>query len=148
MSRVAAILAITLFPALAPAQAVSSTQHVLPWFVDGRIGAGGGYRTELVISNPNFVYASCSLQLGGLAARFEGLNGPLGGPTATLNFPVFPAGYEILRTLAAQTLGTGYAILNCSTDVYVTERFALFAGDNISSTVAEAAPQAGHPIDT
>src|SRR5262245_24312220 len=114
MHRLAGILAsICILPSVAAAQLVTSTQHVFPWFVDGRIGSGSGYRTELVISNPNFVFANCSLQLGGLTARFEALNGPVPGVSATLNIGVFPAGYEVIRTLAAQPLGTGYGIMNC-----------------------------------
>jgi hypothetical protein len=140
MSRFACILAFLLFlPSLASAQLVTSNQHVLPWFIDGRIAPGSGYRTELVISNPNFVFANCSLQLGGLTARFENLAGPIPGASAILNITVFPAGYDVIRTQAAQPLGTGYGILNCSTDVYVTERFSFFTGDNASSPVAEAA---------
>src|SRR5262245_2746638 len=100
-----ALCAIFLLPNLAAAQVLSSSQHVLPWVVDGRPAPPGGlYRTEIVISNPNFSFANCSLQLGGLAARFETLNGSTAGPVFTLNFSVFPAGYEVLRTTGAQPL--------------------------------------------
>jgi hypothetical protein len=138
MIRIATVFIMSLFPTLAMAQVVSSTQHVFPWFVDGRVDAGASYRTELVISNPNSVYANCGLQLAGLRANFEALNGPVAGPISILNFAVFPAGYEVLRTVGSQPLATGYAVLNCSVDVYATSRFAFFDGGVNSSPIAEA----------
>jgi len=42
--------------------------------------------TGLVISNPNSVYDNCGLQLNGLRANFEALNGPVAGPVSILNF--------------------------------------------------------------
>ena len=137
MVRIATALIIGLCPTLAMGQVVSSTQHVFPWFVDGQAAPEASYRTELVISNPNTVFANCTLQLGGLFANFEALNGPVAGPRSILNFAVFSAGYEVLRTTGGLPLATGYAALNCSVDVYATSRFALFT-DGASSPSAEA----------
>ena len=132
-----AVLAPFLFPTLAFGQVLSSTQHVFPWIVDGQMNSGAVYRTELVLSNPNFGFATCTLQFGGLSPRIAALNGTSSTPLTVLNFAVFPSGYEVLRTLGNQPLASGYAVLNCSAPIYATSSFALFASTSASSPTAE-----------
>jgi len=132
-----AMIAIFTLPALASGQVLSSTQHIFPWVVDGRVKSGATYHTEVVLSNPNSAFANCSLQLAGLSTRFQALNGPT--PTVSvLNFFIFPFGYEILRTFDNTALASGYAVLNCGVPVYATTTFGLYSSDSAVTPSLEA----------
>jgi len=131
------ILAV-LVPTAAFGQTAVSTQHVFPWFAHGRTPSGSTYRTELVLSNPNATFANCSLQTSGFSVRLEGLNGPLPFPAQTINFAIFPSGYEIIRSTGDQTLATGFAVLTCALPIFATSNFSFFLNPSDPNPVAEA----------
>jgi len=132
------LLLAVLVPGAAFGQTLSSTQHVFPWFAHGRTASGGTYRTELILSNPNPTFASCSLQTAGFSVRLEGLNGALPFPASTVTFAIFPAGYEIIRSIGDQPLVSGFALLTCAQPVFATSNFSFFSSPSVPNPVAEA----------
>ena len=131
------LILVALVPTAAFGQ-VATTQHVFPWFAHGRAASGGTYRTELILSNPNPTFANCTLQTAGFSVRLEGLNGALPFPASTLNFAIFPSGYEIIRSIGDQPLVSGFAVLTCAQPIFATSNFALFSTSSDLNPFAEA----------
>ncbi|HYR86721.1 MAG TPA: hypothetical protein VE422_21725 [Terriglobia bacterium] len=125
-------------PVAAFGQTLNSTQHVFPWFAHGRTASGGTYRTELILSNPNPTFANCSLHTAGFSVRLEGLNGALPFPASTVTFAIFPAGYEVIRSIGDQPLVSGFAVLTCAQPIFATSNFSFFSSPSDRNPAAEA----------
>src|SRR5262245_34121264 len=84
-----------------------ATYHIFPQFADGRLSDGSYYRTTLTVSNPSdIVGTDCTVQLRGVTL-----------PGFALNYSMPPGGWIISSTSGAQNFQSGYATLDCSTNV-------------------------------
>src|SRR6266850_8026987 len=131
------LILVALVPTAAFGQVANAT-HVFPWFAHGRAASGGTYRTELILSNPNPTFANCTFHTEGFSVRLEGLNGALPFPASTVNFAIFPSGYEVIRSIGDQALATGFAVLTCAQPIFATSNFSFFNTPSDPTPVAEA----------
>jgi hypothetical protein len=108
--------------------ATASTYHVFPQFADGRFSDGTYYRTTLMISNPSSTLGtSCTLQLrGGLTV-----------PGFTLSYPAIgPSGWVVAPTSGTQNFQSGYATLQCSTNVEAQLLYSYYGSNGVKISEA------------
>jgi pseudomonalisin len=87
----------------------ANTYHIFPQIADGYSSAiNGSYQSTVIVTNANpaTTSPSCTLQLHGLTI----------GGQSSVSFPQFSSIY-IYKTPGTQALQTGYATLQCSSDV-------------------------------
>jgi len=112
-----------------------ATYHVFPQFVDGRFSDGSYYRTTLMISNPSDSDGiTCALQLRGLTV-----------PGFEMNYSIAPGGWVISSTSGTQNFHSGYATLQCSTNVEPQLMYSYYRSDGIkiSESLTFSSPPAG-----
>ena len=67
-----------------------------------------------------------------------GLNGSTNNRISTLNFRLFPYGYEVITSLGGQPLASGHAILNCSVPLFASSILSYFSNDEDTRPTVEA----------
>lgn len=147
MRRIVLLLSIQLGALGAAAQNPSSdyqaVQHVFPQFVDGTSGDRAYVSTVQVSAADWSSSTQCTLGLMSMPALT--LSDARGTKqTGTIfNFVLAPAGWQILQTVAARSLQSGSAILNCTRPVSAHLIYTATQGSGVSSEASLLAAPPG-----
>ena len=118
--------------------ATASTYHVFPQIADGYVSDGSYIQSTVIVtnSNPSTTSPSCTLQFHGLS---------ISGQTS-VPFTISGAhnSYSYTTPGNTQTLQTGYASLQCSSNVEAQLLYAYYnsAGTKVSEATVFSSPSA------
>jgi hypothetical protein len=104
-----------------------STFHVFPQIADGRFADGSSYRSTIMVL-PAFETDApqCTLSLYGLSATFPGA-----AASSTFAINVTAGGFAAIQTTGAQSYQGGYGTLSCSTNVFASVLYTLYASNGV-----------------
>ena len=104
----------------------AQTMDVFPQFADGRLTDGTYYRTTLMISNrSDTASVTCSLQLRGLTL-----------PGFPSGYTLLPSGFIFVSTEGTQNIQSGYATLQCNSDVDAQLLYSYYGANGVKLSEA------------